>query len=242
MSLDLSHVARHVLITGLTGYGKSTLARSLAQKSRAPWKFAFETYKREFSARPPHGLGWAACIDRPSMERALFARRPAAFYFGPLFPGDRPAAFNFWSRWVYEVGKKLPGTKELYIDEMETVTEHVNCPLAPAFKEIVNEGRAYKFDLFMICQRLSETNRTILSTAKEMVSLKHVDESEFRWLRDRGIDPAKVTELERGDHLWRDRERGTERIHYATTRPPQPARAASRPQNRRGQSAQANRG
>src|SRR6266511_298773 len=101
--VDLSHVAVHQLFTGMSGKGKSTLVRCLAQKHKARWKFAFESWKREFSRPPPDGLSWPGCIDEPGLRRAIVDHGHCAFYSAPLFPGNKVEAFNFWIRWVAEV-------------------------------------------------------------------------------------------------------------------------------------------
>ena len=63
--MNFSHEAVHQLVTGMSGKGKSTLVRSLVAKDSAPWKFAFDTFKKEFTR----------FLDRPSPGRAALAHR-----------------------------------------------------------------------------------------------------------------------------------------------------------------------
>jgi hypothetical protein len=207
--MNLAHEAVHVLITGMSGKGKSTLTRSLIQKDRAPWKFGFDTYKKEF----PRCLGWPLCIDEPGLKRAALAGRPSAFYSAPLFPGNRPEGFEFWIRWVYEVGKPIPGRKLVVIEEIEKTTAHINTPLAVAFGEMLDEGRAAQFDVWMIAQRLSTVNKNIRSTLTDICTFQHTDPDQLDWLEREKFDRAAVEQLERGEYIWKDREAGTFRTN-----------------------------
>ena len=202
--MNFSHEAVHQLVTGMSGKGKSTLVRSLVAKDRAPWKFAFDTFKKEFT----RFLDWPLVIDAPGLLAQVKAGRPSAFFSAPLFPGDRIEGFNFWIRWVYEVGKELPGRKLVVIEEIEKVTAHRNSPLAPAFSEMLDEGRAAQFDVMMIAQRVSTVSELVRAQTTEIGTFQHVDGNQLRWLEEEGFDPLAVAKLERGEYLWRDRETG----------------------------------
>lgn len=207
--MNFSHEAVHQLVTGMSGKGKSTLVRSLVNRDHARWKFAFETYKKEF----PRFCGWPLAIDEPGLKNAVLAGQPVAFYSAPLFPGDRVEGFNFWIRWVYEVGKSLPGRKLVIIEEIEKTTRHRNSTLAPAFSEMLDEGRAAQFDVIMIAQRLSTVNEQVRSTLTEICTFQHTDPDQLDWLEREAFDRAAVSRLERGEYIWRDREAGTQRTN-----------------------------
>jgi len=199
----------------MSGKGKSTLARSLVNKHRARWKFGFDTYKREFT----RFCGWPLCIDEPGLKRALVAGHHSAFDSAPLFPGDRVEGFNFWIRWVYEVGKVLPGPKLVVIEEIEKTTAHRNSPLAPAFAEMLDEGRAAQFDVIMVAQRVSTTSELVRAQVTEFCTFQHVDGNQLRWLEEEGFDPAKVQTLDRGGYIWRNRETQKERTNVRRKTP-----------------------
>lgn len=218
--MNFAHEAVHQLITGMSGKGKSTFSRAMVARDRAPWKFAFDTFKKEYT----RFLGWPLCIDEPAMKRALLAGRPSAFYAAPLFPGDRPEGFNFWIRWVYEMGKQLPGRKLVIIEEVEKTTAHVNTPLSPAFAEMLDEGRAAQFDVMLISQRLSSMNRNIRTTLTDICTFQHTDPDELDWLKRERFDCAAVEKLVRGEYIWKDREAGTFRTNAKRKAIPQPAR------------------
>jgi len=202
--VNFDHVAVHRLVTGMTGKGKSTFVRAMVKKDRAPWKFAFDTYKKEF----PRFMGWPFCIDEPGLVRATTEKRISAFYSAPLFPGSRIEGFNFWIRWVYEVGKVLPGRKLVIIEEIEKTTAHRNSPLAPAFAEMLDEGRAAQFDVVMIAQRVSTVSELVRSTTTEICTFQQVDGNQLDWLEEEGFDRGAVSRLQRGQFITRQRETG----------------------------------
>ena len=207
--MNFSHEAVHQLVTGMSGKGKSTLVRSLVAKDRAPWKFAFDTFKKEFT----RFMDWPLVIDAPGLLAQVKAGRPSAFFSAPLFPGDRIEGFNFWIRWVYEVGKELPGRKLVVIEEIEKTTAHRNSPLAPAFSEMLDEGRAAQFDVMMIAQRVSTVSELVRAQTTEICTFQHVDGNQLRWLEEEGFDPVAVAKMARGEYLWRDRETGQQRTN-----------------------------
>ena len=207
--MNFSHEAVHQLVTGMSGKGKSTLVRRLVAKDRAPWKFAFDTFKKEFT----RFMDWPLVIDAPGLLAQVKAGRPSAFFSAPLFPGDRIEGFNFWIRWVYEVGKELPGRKLVVIEEIEKTTAHRNRPLAPAFSEMLDEGRAAQFDVMMIAQRVSTVSELVRAQTTEICTFQHVDGNQLRWLEEEGFDPVAVAKMARGEYLWRDRETGQQRTN-----------------------------
>ena len=207
--MNFSHEAVHQLVTGMSGKGKSTLVRRLVAKDRAPWKFAFDTFKKEFT----RFMDWPLVIDAPGLLAQVKAGRPSAFFSAPLFPGDRIEGFNFWIRWVYEVGKELPGRKLVVIEEIEKTTAHRNSPLAPAFSEMLDEGRAAQFDVMMIAQRVSTVSELVRAQTTEICTFQHVDGNQLAWLEAEGFDPVAVAKMARGEYLWRDRETGQQRTN-----------------------------
>lgn len=221
--LDFSHVASHKLYCGMTGMGKSTLVRSVVASDPAPWKFSFETYKREF----PRFCGWPLAIDRPTLERGTLTGR-CAFYSAPLFPGDRVEGFNFWIRWVYNVGQTLKGRKLVIIEEIEKTTWHRNSTPAPAFMEMLDEGRAAQFDVISIAQRLSTVNELVRTTVTEITAFHFSDHGQVKWLEEEGFDGQAIKALRRGQFIHRDRERGIQRTNVQPNAKLHPPRKADR--------------
>lgn len=207
--MNLGHVARHILVTGMSGKGKSTFARRMVAADRARWKFAFDTYKQEF----PRLMGWRLCVDVPGLAAATKAGEASAFYSAPAFPGNRVAGFSAWIRWVWEVGKVLPGRKLVIVEEVEKVTAHRNSPLAPAFSEMLDEGRATQFDVIVIAQRVSTVSDLIRAQITEFITFQHVDGNQLDWLEAEGFDRERVAALQRGQYIWRDRELSIERTN-----------------------------
>ena len=222
--MNFSHEAVHQLVTGMSGKGKSTLVRSLVAKDSAPWKFAFDTFKKEFT----RFLDWPLVIDAPGLLAQVKAGRPSAFFSAPLFPGDRIEGFNFWIRWVYEVGKELPGRKLVVIEEIEKTTAHRNSPLAPAFSEMLDEGRAAQFDVMMIAQRVSTVSELVRAQTTEICTFQHVDGNQLDWLTAEGFNAEAVAKLERGEYIWRDRETGKIRTNARTHQTGKANRGAAR--------------
>jgi hypothetical protein len=188
--MNFDHPANRVLITGMTGSGKTTFWLRRLVSHRARFKFVFDPM-RETSRK----LGWPVCIDEPGLVNALAANRPVCFDSSRLFPGDRRQGFAFFSRWVFNVAKVMRGVKLFACDEFQSVQKQGDTGLPQGFKEITDEGRREEIDTLLAAQRLNEVNDDVRAGLTEIVTFRHCDPLALRWLAERGFDPAAVSKL-----------------------------------------------
>ena len=195
------HEAACILITGKKGSGKSTL---WLQKLKA-WpgrKFVFD-HKLEVT----HKLGWKAQTNPDQMKAAVAAGLPVVFYPGVMFPANRPAGFDFFCRWVFEVAAVLPGKKVLAIDEVQQWTDVGPSGVPESFQLILDDGRLRGLDLLMISQAPNEVNKGIRRQITEIYCFKHTDGLVLEWLeRDPFcLDRTEIPKLKSpGGWIWRN--------------------------------------
>jgi hypothetical protein len=188
--MNFDHKALAVLITGKKGSGKTTywLKRIVAHRSR--YKFVFDP-SREVSRK----LGWRVSIDEPGLCRSLVSHGRVCFDSSRLFPGNRREGFAFFTRWVFNVSKALPGVKCLAVDELQSCQETGPHGMPQGFKEIMDEGRREEIDCLFAAQRVNEVNDDVRGHLTELVTFKHDDPLPLRWLAERGFDPDAIRAL-----------------------------------------------
>lgn len=142
-----------------------------------------------------HKLGWKAQRDPEQMKAALAAGLPVVFFPGFMFPGDRPAAFDFFCRWVFEVSSVLPGKKLAAIDEIQQVTRIGQGGVPQSFQQILDDGRLRGIDLLLIAQKPNKVNDEIRGQLTEIISFKHTDRLPLQWLEEDGFNPQEVSQL-----------------------------------------------
>ena len=196
-----NHSATCILITGKKGSGKSTLwlQRLKAWPGR---KFVFD-HKLEVA----HKLKWKAQTNPDQMKAAVAAGLPVVFYPGVMFPADRPAAFDFFCRWVFEVAGILPGPKVLAIDEVQCWTQVGTKGVPESFQLILDDGRLRGLDLLLISQAPNEVNHGIRRQITQIYCFKHTDALVLDWLeRDPFCLPrAEIPTLKSpGAWIWRN--------------------------------------
>jgi hypothetical protein len=206
--MNYDHRADRKLITGKAGSGKTTYFLSVLKKSRARWIFCFDP-EREIARK----MGWPVCVDVPTLNAAVTARRPACFDpTGLVRSGelaDRPDAFAFFCRYVLCVSRTLHGTKLLAVDELQAVQTTGTAGLPQSFSELLDEGRRQEIDCLFISQSVNRVHDRVRVQLSEIITFCHTDRLPLAWLEQDGFDPGAVSSLQYpGGHLRRNLHTG----------------------------------
>jgi len=188
--MNYDHPPFAVLITGKKGSGKTTLWLERAQSHLARFKFIFDPCRE--TARK---LGWPVAIDRPGLERMLAYHGVVCFDSSALFPGERKDGFAFFSRWCFNVSKRLRGVKLFGADELQSCQAIGPFGMPQGLKEIMDEGRREEIDTLFAAQRVNEVNDDIRGHLTEVITFKHDDPLPLHWLKERGFNPEAVKAL-----------------------------------------------
>lgn len=209
--MNWNHRPKKILITGKSGSGKSSLFLFLLLGSyfgKRTVKFIFDPdleFSRKLKITP------ARTLDdlHLALKTGLVCFDPAE-----MFPGDFPAAFAFFSRWVLAVSQQLKGAKLLAVDEIQKFTRPGRGGVPPAFQEILDIGRRHEIDLLIIAQRVNQVNDAIRGQLTDIITFQHTDRLPLAWLEEDGFNPETVKALQfPGGHIWRNVETSTETTH-----------------------------
>ena len=204
---DWSLPARVTLVFGRSESGKTTFCYRYIVNAMTPQDanpepvgsvFIFD-WKLEAQDR----LGIPAVSSQAGCEAALASR---AVVFNPhiMFPGttytrnpegekvwnDEKMAFRWFCKWVYEVSKRGPGRKIIYLDELAQFSSKYYVP--PELGQIVRLGRAENLELITSTQYPRDYHSTIRGGVTEWVCFSTTEECELAAVRDyyRGVDKA----------------------------------------------------
>ena len=199
------------LVFGRSGSGKTTYAfRYLANISTeqpanvnpAACVFIFD-WKLEAS----HRLGLPPCGTAAQCEAAV-ASRWVVFNPAVMFQERQKDAFRWFCHWVFEVARRGPGKKVLFVDELWKFVDAHSLPAE--LERVARMGRSENLELLSSTQHPRDYHRDIRAEVTEWVCFSMDEPGELDAVRPyfRGVD--RVASLPRGSFLAHNRESGAE--------------------------------
>ncbi|MEI7807963.1 MAG: hypothetical protein WCJ07_05715 [Verrucomicrobiota bacterium] len=199
------------LVFGRAGSGKTTFAfRYLVNAATeqpentnpAACIFIFD-WKLEAAAR----LAIEPCGTAAQCEAAVGTRWVV---FNPfiMFGHDLKAAFRWFCHWVFEVSRRGPGKKIIYIDELWHFADVQSLPAE--LEKIARMGRAENLELLSSTQHPRDYHRDLRAEVTEWVCFNTIEPGELDAVRPyfRGVD--QVAGLPKGSFIGYNRESGEE--------------------------------
>ena len=199
------HPSKKVLVTGVSGTGKTTLFEKLIRKEKAKWKFIFD-HQGEFSARfgKPGAVTISdLCEQTGAGGWVVFDPIQFANETGP--DGERrglPGAFAFFCAFVMCISENHAGRKILVCDELQKL---VNASRSPdELQTILDTGRRFQLDFYAITQAPNLIHNSIRNQITEIYSFRQCDKNAVVFLTDNGFNENEIRNLPRFKYLWRN--------------------------------------
>jgi len=186
--MDYDHPLRRVLVTGISGSGKTGLAIHLLRNwPKAQWVFCYDQH-REFARK----TGWGVAINKEEIIRLASQCRPVCFDPVPMFNGDNVAGLEWYSGIVLSISKTVNGVKVLGVDEAWECTERT---LGPNLRAIYHRGRREEIDSLATTQALNETHPVMRAQLSQLWTFAQDDVLPLDWLSKRGFDREEIQNL-----------------------------------------------
>jgi len=204
-----NHVGARVLVTGVSGTGKTELFWRIVSGEKARVKFIFD-HQGEFSPR----FGLPATVDMEGYYRG--AAIGGTVCFDPLKlaneqdgEGERlgiGGAFRVFCELVFAVSEKIKGRKILICDELQKITGTSGNP--GEVLNVLETGRRFQLDFFCISQAPNRIHNGIRNQFTRAYSFRQADKNALDYLRDNGFDENVIRGLPNGKYVWRDFQSG----------------------------------
>lgn len=207
MKQKFSHRSKKVLMTGMSGTGKTTLFFAKIDEEKAAYKFVYDS-QGEFSSRfglqavyDGEGIlksveqgGWVCYDPVDSIESIEEA--------GLADDADADPLQAFLSL-VFAVCKEVPGRKLVVIDELDDLTDVSNTP--SKLLTLLRTGRRYQVDFYAICQGTNSLHNRVRQQITEIYAFAQGDDNATKWLVSRGMPEEKLLALPPGKYLYKNR-------------------------------------
>jgi hypothetical protein len=201
----LQHKPTKVLVTGVSGSGKSTYFIQYVQNARSLFRtiFVFD-HEGEFAYR----LNAQSAFTPDQMIRQ-FDTGLVIYDPSEMFEGDIPAAFAFFAEWSFAVTKASvlatgEYAKRLFAcDELQTMVGTDSIPRE--FALVLETGRRWGLDAIVIAQQLNLCHNRIRNQITEMVAFQTTEPLVLGALQERGFNPEAVASLQPFEFILRNR-------------------------------------
>lgn len=198
---NFSHPSKKVLVTGVSGTGKSTLFEKLIRKEKARLKFVFD-HQGEFSAR----FNVPAVCDPEGLCEKVALGGWVVFDPVKMCPGRSEDAFRFYCDFVFAISETVKGRKLFCCDELQKLTNNSEEPAELLC--ILDTGRRYELDCFFISQAPNRIHNGIRNQLTEIYTFRQSDKNAIAYLKDNGFDEEQVRTLGQFKYLWRNLDTG----------------------------------
>lgn len=193
-----------LVTAGVSGSGKTTFdLRYLVARRDFTCRFLFQEPKRDFTER----LGLPDAETPEELECAI-EDGWVIFHPARMFPGDWPAALEWFSKWSYDKAATMPGRKVLKIDELWRYSSPQRLPMG--VRQWINDGRSFGCETVFATSELNRLPETITNGATEIVSFLLRGRNSLQRAEDLGLDAETVRALPPGAFVARNQETGGE--------------------------------
>ena len=208
---DYSRAPSIVLVFGASGSGKSTFAfrylvnRATEQPAKAEPSAC--TFIFDWKLEAAHRLGLPVCGTAAECEAAVPSRW-VCFNPAVMFQERQKDALRWFCHWVFEVSRRGPGKKVLFVDELWRFVDAHSLPAE--LEKVARMGRAEGLELLTATQHPRDYHRDLRAEVTEWVCFNTVEPGELDAVRPyfRGVD--RVAGLKRGEFIAYNRESGAE--------------------------------
>lgn len=199
------------LVFGRSGSGKSTFAfrylLNRAQEQPANPSPAACTFIFDWKLEAAQRLGLPVAGTLAHCESAL-ASRWVCFNPAVMFQERQRDAFRWFCAWVFEVAKRGPGKKVLFVDELWRFVDAQRLPVE--LERIARMGRAENLELLTATQHPRDYHRDLRAEVTEWVCFSMNEPGELEAVRPYFRRVDRVADLPRGHFVAYNRESGAE--------------------------------
>jgi hypothetical protein len=195
---DNAHKPWFVLISGISGTGKSTLGAKLARDTMRKHRFNFFF---DPEGQWANWLGGYLCRSLDEAARAI-ASTGVCFYCPDEFDSQQ-TGFEKFSEWFWQFGCSFRGTKCLWHDEADSDIPHAPAKFAVSpLQRILGKGRKRGMKYVAITPALQLLPTTCRMQFKQVYAFANPDPVCAGYMTEKGIPADLYERLSPGQFLY----------------------------------------
>jgi hypothetical protein len=201
--MQVHHKSTKILIVGMSGSGKSTYQTRyvLNTKKKFHHTFIFD-HKLEFQERCRIPASFST---EEILERIKKNERFISYHGSQEFPGDSEGAFQFFSRWVFEISSVLQRKCLFVTDEVNRFTSSYD--MGDNFKLLIEDGRLQGLDFCGTTHAGNQISNRLKLQITEIVALRTQEKIPLDFLEEAGFDREEVFSLKTGEFITLNRDK-----------------------------------
>lgn len=139
---------------------------------------------------------------------AAVPSRVVCFNPAVMFQERQKDALRWFCHWAFEVSRRGPGKKILFVDELWRFVDAHSLPAE--LEKVARMGRAEGLELLTATQHPRDYHRDLRAEVTEWVCFNTIEPGELDAVRPYFRDVDRVAGLKRGEFLAYNRESGAE--------------------------------
>lgn len=192
-----------VVITGISGTGKSTLFQKLIEREKADWIFLYDHKGGDLARR----FKVKACFTLEQLLKAT--ERGGIVIYNPQkeFPGKPDEGFDWFCQYVWAVTQELKGKKIFGADELDALVDNGSKP--DSLCVMLDVGRTWELECLFICHAMNGIHNQVRKQFTEVFALLQGDQNGAAWLAENcGFDENQLLNLKHGEWLYKNKNTG----------------------------------
>lgn len=196
-----------VLITGISGVGKSTLFEKIVRRSKSKWVFLYDHKQGDLARR----FGVKACFDAEQLIERIASLDSVGggvvvYNPGKEYPGKPALGFEWFCQWLWMAKDEFEGKIVFGSDELDALVGVRKEP--ENFCVMLDQGRTFEIEIVVIAHATNGIHNQVRSQFTEIFCMMQGDKNGVDFLLERGFDPVKIAGLKHGLWLYNDKNTG----------------------------------
>jgi hypothetical protein len=200
---ELNYQARRLLLLGVTGTGKTTLACRLVYSHPAPLVLIYDWQGAEFAQR----LGATPAESREELAARIESGERLVCYDAESSENEPEGdGFTWFCEMAFEVAGRTPGRKLVVVDECQELIDPWKIP--DGLGKLLSRGRRRMVDTCLLGSAANALHSVGRNQVTEAYFFRTTDENALKYPASLGLDTDEIRDLKNTEFVYRNNVTG----------------------------------